>query len=100
MKKTTKQYHHGNLRNALLDAAVRHIEKAGEVNFTLRELAKKLGVSSAAPFRHFPNKRALLAAIAEAGYEKLGGINAELDSSFADDPSECFRLKGIAFVRF
>ncbi|MBK7550106.1 MAG: TetR/AcrR family transcriptional regulator [Rhodoferax sp.] len=100
MRKTTKDYHHGNLRNALLGAAISHIEEAGEVSFTLRDLAKKLGVSSAAPFRHFPSKRALLAAIAESGYEQLGDVYAELDSSFPNDPGECFKRKGVAYVQF
>lgn len=100
MKRITRDYHHGNLRNALLEAAIARIEAAGEAGFTLRELAKTLGVSSAAPFRHFANKRALLAAVAELGYERLAAIYDELDAQYADDPGECFRRKGIAYVTF
>lgn len=100
MKKIARDYHHGNLRQALLDAALAQIEATGELNFTMRELAKTLGVSSAAPFRHFATKRALLAAIAELGYERLGALYDELDARYADDPGECFRRKGIAYVAF
>lgn len=99
-KQQIKGYHHGDLRNALLGAAIRHIEQAREVGFTLRELAGTLGVSSAAPFRHFPSKRALLAAIAEEGFRQLGRLFGELDAGLADDPVECFRRKGVAYVQF
>lgn len=100
MKKPTKGYHHGDLRNALLEAAIRHIAAAREVSFTLRELAGALGVSSAAPFRHFPSKRALLAAIAQAGFRQLGEAFDAIDTEFSNDPVECFRHKGVAYVRF
>ena len=100
MKKITREYHHGNLRQALLDAAIAQIEETGDLSFTMREMAKTLGVSSAAPFRHFANKRALLAAIAALGYERLGALYDELDVLFAQDPGECFRRKGITYVTF
>ncbi len=100
MKKQSKGYHHGDLRNALLDAAIGHIEQAREVSFTLRELAAALGVSSAAPFRHFPSKRALLAAIAEAGFRLLADAFGAIDAGCAGDPVECFRRKGVAYVQF
>lgn len=104
MKKQTKEpakgYHHGDLRNALLEAAVRHIEQAREVSFTLRELAAALGVSSAAPFRHFPSKRALLAAIAQAGFRQLAETFVAIDAECSGDPVECFRRKGVAYVQF
>lgn len=100
MKKQTKGYHHGDLRNALLEAAIRHIEAAREVSFTLRELAATLGVSSAAPFRHFPSKRALLAAIAQAGFRQLAEAFVAIDAELPNDPVECFRRKGVAYVQF
>lgn len=100
MKKPTKGYHHGDLRNALLDAAIRHIAAAREVSFTLRELAGTLGVSSAAPFRHFPSKRALLAAIAQSGFQQLAAAFEAIDAQFSGDPVECFRRKGVAYVQF
>ncbi|HYD94961.1 MAG TPA: WHG domain-containing protein [Noviherbaspirillum sp.] len=100
MTKTTRTYHHGDLRNALMDTALAHIEAAREVSFTLRELAGALGVSSAAPFRHFPSKRALLAALAEAGFARLAARYDELDAAFGADPVDCFRRKGVAYVQF
>lgn len=105
LKKTTSAavgYHHGDLKNELLEAALRHIERHREVTFALRELAKEIGVSSAAPFRHFATKRALLAAIAEQGYEILIEKFEAIDrlSLSENNPVECFQKKGIAYVEF
>src|SRR4051812_4473394 len=66
-------YHHGDLRAALVDAAGRAVEAGGPEAVSLRELAKSLGVSSAAPYRHFPDRRALLCEVATRGFERLGG---------------------------
>lgn len=72
MKKTKKtmSYHHGNLKNACIKQGVKFLNK-GEGHFTLRQLAKEIGVSHGAPSRHFPTKSHLLAAIAEEGFRKL-----------------------------
>jgi AcrR family transcriptional regulator len=67
-------YHHGDLRAALLKAAGDEIERNGYETLSLRELATSLDVSRAAPYRHFPDKRALLAALAMDGFEKLNAI--------------------------
>jgi AcrR family transcriptional regulator len=64
-------YHHGDLRAALLKAAAEEIELNGYETLSLRELATSLNVSRAAPYRHFPDKRALLATLAAEGFEKL-----------------------------
>jgi AcrR family transcriptional regulator len=58
-----RAYHHGDLRRAVLDEALRLIEERGHVDFTLREVARRVGVSHTAPYRHFADKRALLTAI-------------------------------------
>jgi AcrR family transcriptional regulator len=71
IQKKTDTYHHGDLRNALLQIAVANIRKNGLHNLSLRDLARELGVSHAAPYRHFVDKKALLASIAEEGYERL-----------------------------
>src|ERR687893_516154 len=63
-------YHHGNLRAALLASAEEALA-AGE-DLSLRELARRVGVSHAAPRRHFPDKQALLDALAEEGFDRLG----------------------------
>jgi len=64
-------YHHGDLANALLDAALKAVEQDGEAAVSLRDLAQSLGVSRAAPYRHFADRDALLAAVAAKGFEAL-----------------------------
>jgi AcrR family transcriptional regulator len=65
-------YHHGNLRPALLQAAAKVLEKEGIAGLSLRDAARRAGVSHSAPYRHFPDREALLAAIAAEGFEMLG----------------------------
>lgn len=65
--KRRKAYHHGNLRQAIIDAAVALVTESGVEAMTLREAARRAGVSSGAPFRHFPGKRELVQAVAEQG---------------------------------
>ena len=76
-----RPYHHGNLREALLLAGEQALEAGGAQNLSLRELAREVGVSHAAPRRHFPDKQALLDALALSGWERLG---AALASAVAD----------------
>ena len=66
-----KAYHHGNLKRALLDAALERIAAEGAPSFTLRELATRVGVTHPAAYRHFEDKRALLVAIALEGLAEL-----------------------------
>jgi AcrR family transcriptional regulator len=68
-------YHHGDLRAALVRAAAAEIERSGYENLSLRELATSLGVSRAAPYRHFVDRRALLAALAADGFDELTAIH-------------------------
>jgi AcrR family transcriptional regulator len=65
-------YHHGDLRQALLRAAGEVLEKEGLEALSLRELARRVGVSHNAPYRHFPDRDSLLAALAAEGFEILG----------------------------
>lgn len=65
-------YHHGNLRPALLRAAGKILEKEGVGALSLREAARRAGVSHNAPYRHFPDREALLAALAAEGFQLLG----------------------------
>jgi AcrR family transcriptional regulator len=67
-------YHHGDLRAALVGAAAAEIERSGYEKLSLRELAASLGVSRAAPYRHFVDRRALLAALAAEGFDELAAI--------------------------
>ncbi|MET9835618.1 TetR/AcrR family transcriptional regulator [Streptomyces sp. NPDC006385] len=78
----SRPYHHGDLRAALLAAAERTLREKGAASLSLRELAREVGVSHAAPGRHFKDKQALLNALALAGYERLAQ-----SLSTADDPA-------------
>lgn len=64
-------YHHGNLRQALVDAALAMALQHGPERVSVREAARAVGVSASAPFRHFPNRRALMTALAEEATERL-----------------------------
>ena len=70
-QKEPARYHHGNLRQALLAAARRLLEAEGHSNLSLRKCAEAVGVSATAPQNHFPNKAALLTALAAGGYAEL-----------------------------
>ena len=98
MAVTPRPYHHGNLRAALLESAEQTLNEGGELS--LRELARQVGVSHAAPRRHFAGKQALLDALAEDGFERLGD---DLRTALAAaGPSFDARLLafGRAYVRF
>jgi len=68
----TRPYHHGNLRAALLARAVEVVDERGAADLSLRELARDVGVSHAAPRRHFADRQALLDALAVEGFDRLG----------------------------
>lgn len=92
-------YHHGNLRRALLDAALEVVAERGPNGISMSALARAAGVSSGAPYRHFKSADAVLAAIAAEGWARL---MAEERAQTADveAPLERFRRAGIATVRF
>jgi AcrR family transcriptional regulator len=93
-------YHHGNLRRALLDAALVAIGEEGPEGFTLRDVARRAGVSPGAPYRHFSDKNALLAAVAAECAERLGQTMDRAVRAAGDDPLETYRATGIAYLRF
>jgi AcrR family transcriptional regulator len=68
---TNRPYHHGDLRRALIDAAVALVTEKQDWTFSLREVARHAGVSHNAPYNHFGDKQDLLIAVAEAGFERL-----------------------------
>jgi AcrR family transcriptional regulator len=74
MSHTRDAYHHGDLRNALVAAAVRQIEEGGEAAFSLREAAREVGVSANAAYRHIDDKTALLTAAAAGGLERMSAL--------------------------
>lgn len=99
MKKTTKTtYHHGTLHAALIKAAVSLIRIKGPNAISLREVAKKAGVSHTAPYRHFKDKNALLAAIATEGFRKLANAMQKVVSQHESDTKQQFLSAGVAYV--
>ena len=91
-------YHHGDLRAALLAAARRTIEQEGFEALSLRRVAEEVGVSSAAPYRHFKDKRALLAAVAAEGFVALQ--EAYLTVWGLEKPADRLAAGARAFVDF
>jgi AcrR family transcriptional regulator len=77
----TRPYHHGDLRRALTDAALALVGERGPKGFSLTEVARRAGVSAAAPYRHFADKADLLATVAQLGFEQLtAALQAAPDS--------------------
>ncbi len=98
--KVKKGYHHGDLRQSLIDATVSLIN-AGEIaHLSLREVARKLGVSHNAPYRHFADKEALLSAVAAQGFQTLASaMQQALKSIVVEDGAQLMEI-GIAYVHF
>ena len=90
-------YHHGDLRSALIEEALDMLAEAGTEQLTLRKVAQRLGVSHAAPYRHFADKAALLAAIVARGFQDL---ERHIDAALAqaDDPLGKLRCLPPAYV--
>src|SRR6516225_5494294 len=93
--KSARPYHHGDLRAALLRAAVEAIGQAGPAGMSLRDVARRAGVSHAAAAYHFGDKAGLLTAVAAQGYRML---TQELQN--ARDSGRSFLEVGVAYVRF
>jgi AcrR family transcriptional regulator len=95
----TRPYHHGNLKAALLDAALTLISEVGPQAFTLREIARRAGVSHNAPYRHFRDKDELLAVVAVQGFERLT-VSMKRSAARGSTPKDRFRLCGRGYVSF
>lgn len=98
-KKTA--YHHGDLRAALVESALVLVREHGPDALTLREVAARVGVTHPAAYRHFEDKTALLAALAEDGYVRLGeALAAALAGATKSGPRERLRALASAYVGF
>jgi AcrR family transcriptional regulator len=82
-----RPYHHGDLRRAIVNAALNILRETQSLEFSLRELARRAGVSHNAPYKHFADKRELLAAVSAAGFEMLAKRMASEIAGF-DSPRE------------
>jgi AcrR family transcriptional regulator len=94
-----RPYHHGDLRNALLESALRLIVRQGPDALTLRAVARDAGVSPAAPYRHFADKEALLAALAEGGFRELAREMRVAAEGGEDEVGRLIAI-GSAYVEF
>ncbi|HEU0035478.1 MAG TPA: TetR/AcrR family transcriptional regulator [Kofleriaceae bacterium] len=100
MPRRRESYHHGDLRRALIDAALALIARQGGTGeVTLRAAARRAGVSHNAPYRHFADKGALLAAVAVEGFAELSRVLATAREG-VDDPEQRFVATGLAYLRF
>jgi AcrR family transcriptional regulator len=93
-------YHHGNLRQALLDAGLELVTKKGISGFTLREVARCAGVSHNAPYAHFRDRADLVAALAAQGLRGLRDALAEARDRTTGNAIDRLRSTGVAYVRF
>ncbi|MEO1676814.1 MAG: TetR/AcrR family transcriptional regulator [Pseudomonadota bacterium] len=93
-------YHHGNLRQALVDAALRLIEEKGPQGFTLSEAAKVAGVTPAAVYRHFEGREDLIAEAARQGYEIFADVMEHAFNGGEPSALAAFEATGRAYLAF
>ncbi len=100
-KDQPKPYHHGDLRRVLIEAALQLAGEGGAAAVSVREAARRAGVSPGAPFRHFPSRDALMTAVASEAQQRF---RAEIDTALAQvseaDPLAQFRALGLAYLRW
>lgn len=96
---TKKPYHKENLRGDLLEAARVYVKAYGHINLSIRTLAQQVGVSPGAPYHHFPDRRALLLALAVDGFQQLWA-ELEKGDNTGLSPEEQIKADAMRFVRF
>ncbi|MFT3858512.1 MAG: TetR/AcrR family transcriptional regulator [Aquabacterium sp.] len=99
MTSSAKPYHHGNLRSALIEAGLAALEKTDSADISLRALARDVGVSANAAYRHFEDKDALLAALAAEGFRRFAALQVQATQGEADRQTTR-RASGRAYVDF
>jgi len=97
-KNSASSYHHGDLRAALVTAAAELVTCCGPASVSLREVARIVGVSHNAPYRHFPTRQALLAAVAAYGFEML--FQEMQAAAQIPDPAEHLQAIGRSYIAF
>lgn len=93
-------YHHGDLRQSLINAAIALISEEGISELSLRQVARRVGVSHNAPYRHFEDKEALLAAVAEQGFQSLLVAIETARQGIPPDSPQRLEAIGVAYVHF
>lgn len=96
----SNSYHHGNLRAELLDTAVEQLRNSNVEDLSLRALAREIGVSQTAPYRHFADKNELLAAMATRGYRELVRALREAGETAGDAPRRELYAFAHAYVKY
>jgi AcrR family transcriptional regulator len=97
---TDRPYHHGDLRHALLEAAEAELAERGMEAFSLRSVAKRAGVSHAAPAHHFGDVQGLLTALAAEGFRQFLAAQAAREAAAAPDPGSQLVAAGLGYVDF
>ncbi len=95
---SSDRYHHGDLRRALVDEALILLAESGDGGFSLRELARRVGVTANASYRHFANKDALLQALASEGFRRLSAAQRAAEAQAADEQK--LLAGGRSYIRF
>jgi AcrR family transcriptional regulator len=98
-RRPNSPYHHGDLHRSLIQAGLQLVKEGREWSFSLREVAKRAGVSHNAPYYHFAGKRDLLIALAVVGYETLAGRIVEAAAS-SKEPKGALFASGRAYIQF
>ena len=98
MSTSKPAYHHGDLRQALVTAALELLDESGDTDLSLRAVARRAGVSPAAPYRHYADREALDSAVAAVGYRELAGRLAAAHP-YPSTPDELASV-AIAYVQF
>ena len=99
-RRAERGYHHGNLKEALLEAALNLIAEKGPGGFTFAEAARSAGVSPAAPYRHFRDRDDLLAAIAQRGFEQFETLLTQAWDDGRPDTPTAFQRLGKAYLHY
>ncbi|MGR6873150.1 TetR/AcrR family transcriptional regulator [Pseudomonas sp. HK3] len=94
------QYHHGDLASAFMDAAIKRIGQEGVDKLSLRAVARDLGVSQTAPYRHFNDKNHLLSLLAKQGFERLAHNTSEAASQHGQNTFDAIMALGMAYIDF
>ena len=95
-----KTYHHGALRETLIATALELLDTGGRDAVNVREAARRAGVSPGAPFRHFPDREALLAALAGAIGQEFRALSDQAIGRAGGNPLRQFRAMGLAYIRY